>query len=91
MAASTTNVTLLPGAGWTQLTSANITAFLRLSKLPKHSIVYLQPSASKPSTPVGGFRWTCEETFFEGALATNMWARIQNNANDEVIVSVFAN
>lgn len=92
MAAAVTNVTLTPGSGWQALTSANITSFLRLSKFPHHVPVYLTVGTSAPTGPaVGGFRWEKMDTFFQGAITGNVYARIQNNSNNEVIVSVFAN
>ena len=91
MAAVMNNVTLTPGGGWTALTSANITSFLRLSKLPEHAPVFLYVGGSAPASTVAGFRWIKCETFFQGAISGNVYARISNNANDKVIVSVFAN
>ena len=91
MAALTNNVVLKPGAGWQALTSANITSFLRLSKFPKNSVVFIAVGATPPSTTTGGYRMEECTTHFDGAITGNVYARIQNNANDEVIVSVFAN
>jgi len=92
MAAVMNNVTLTPQGGWTALTSANITSFLRLSKFPCHVPVFLYVGSSAPTgTPTGGFRWATDHTFFQGALTGNVYARIQNNANADVHVSVFAN
>lgn len=36
-----------------------------------------------------GFRWECADIFFECALSNNVYARIQNNSNGPVKVSVF--
>lgn len=36
-----------------------------------------------------GFRWESCEVFFECAIANNTYARISNNANDRVNISVF--
>lgn len=38
-----------------------------------------------------GFRWDCGETYFQGAITGNTYARIQTNNNDKVIVSVMSN
>jgi hypothetical protein len=92
MAVAVTNVTLTPNGGWTDLTTANTTTFLRMSKLPKYSTVFLAFGSSAPANTVaGGFRWACEEIFFQGALADKVYARVQHNSNDNVVVSVFNN
>lgn len=88
----TTNVTITPGEGWVALTSANITSFLRVSKFPHHVPVFLAFGSTPPSsTTAGGFRWEEKSTYFQGTLTGNVYARIQNNSNDNVVVSVFAN
>jgi hypothetical protein len=38
-----------------------------------------------------GFRWECSDTWFEGAISNNVYARISNNSNADVRVSVFQN
>ena len=89
MAITTSNVTLTPQGGWTQL-AVSATSFLRLSKMPHHVPVYLAFGASAPAAGAGnGFRWDCGETFFESAIGVKVWGRIANNATDKVIVSVY--
>jgi hypothetical protein len=83
------NVTLTPQGGWTLLASGGATAFLRVSKMPKHSIVFLTVAASLPTSNTGGFRFCCESEHFNGAYTGNLYGRIQNNSNDEVVVSVW--
>jgi hypothetical protein len=38
-----------------------------------------------------GFRWDCAKTFFQGAISGTFYARISNNSNGDVKVSVFQN
>jgi hypothetical protein len=84
-----TNTALLPGGGWTLLATGPSTAFLRVSKLPKHAVVFLTVAASLPTPNSGGYRFCCESEHFDGAYTGNLYGRIQNNSNDEVIVSVW--
>jgi hypothetical protein len=89
---TTSNTVLNPGAGWVQLPTDSITYFLRLTKFPSHVPVYLYFGASAPAgQPSGGFRWDSGCTWFNGPITGNLYARIQNNSNGPVTVSVFSN
>jgi hypothetical protein len=84
---TTSNVTLTPQGGWTQL-ATGATSFLRLSKIPHNQPVFLGFGASPP-TPGTGFRWDCHDIFFECAIGVAVWGRILETSTDKVIVSVF--
>jgi len=92
--ASTTNVTLQPGSNWTLVVTGAVTSFFSIRHQPKHSVVFFTVATSLPANTVkGGFRSDCGEFWANGALAagTNVYARIQNNANDQVDLSVYQN
>lgn len=89
MAITTSNVTLTPQGGWTQL-AAGATGFLRLSKMPPDVPVYLSFGVAAPTAGAGaGFRWECDDIFFSSAITVKVWGRISQNANGKVIVSVY--
>jgi hypothetical protein len=92
MAAVTNNVTLTPGGGWTALTSANVSTFMIIRHHPHHVPIFITVASSPPTGPAtGGFRIDDGEQIFNTAITGNVYARIQNNSNANVSVSVFAN
>lgn len=93
MAASTNNYTLNPGGAWVQVVTGPVTNYFMLRHFPKHVPVYYAVGTTTPAANAGGLRDDCGEFWSQGALAsgTNIYARISNNANNVVQVSVYQN
>lgn len=94
MAATATNFTLNPQDGWVALTSADVTAFLRIDHRPAHVPLVIAFGTSPPAASSRlGFRSDCGKFWVNGALGTGVrvYGRIFGNTNGPIAVSVFAN
>ncbi len=91
--ASTSNVQLVPGGGWTLVITGPVIGFFDIRHFPKEVPVFYTVAASLPAASVkGGLRDDQGEFWANGALTgQNIYARIQNNANDVVNLSVYQN
>lgn len=91
--ASTQEYTLHPSSGWVQVAAGAIASFLRIHHFPHHIPLLITVGTATPAETSGGLRSDCGETWFNGAIAagTNVYARISNNSNGSVRVSVFQN
>jgi hypothetical protein len=92
--ASTTNVQLVPGSGWTLVVTGPVANFFDIRHFPETVPVYYTVATSLPGSGVhGGLRDVFGEFWANGALAsgTNIYARISNNSNDNVQISVYQN
>jgi len=86
----TAQYTLHPNDGWVQISGA-VTTFVRISKHQPHVPVLLTVAATAPTgTPSGGYRMEKMTEWFNGAYTGNLYARISNNSNDKVNISVWA-
>lgn len=92
MAASTGNFMINPQDGWVKINSGDTANFLRVHHFPCHNPIFLAFGTSAP-TGKGGLRSDHGKVWFNGGLGTgvNVYARVQNNSNGPVSVSVFQN
>lgn len=93
MAASIGNFTLTPGGGWVQVVTGAVASYFRCRHWPKHTPVFYFVGTAAPAATAPGFRDDHGDFWADGSLTagTNVWARISNNSNDSVQVSVYQN
>lgn len=87
----TSNITLKPQDGWVLISPTSVGSFLRISHIPAHVPIFLTVADSLPTTLGVGFRVDCDSVHFDGGFTGNLYARIANNSNAAVIISVWQN